>query len=90
MSAEKYRIGDTVIILSKDGLMENESQTYHGVTDDMCHFAGVSAKIVYKTRRSNPYYILDVDNGIWGWEDEMFVDAHIDIEKSELSKILEI
>ena len=90
MSAIKYNAGDKVRILSKKHLMENECLTCMGVADEMFDYCGKDARITYKADGHEGWYYLDVDNGEWAWEDEMFESCNISIEKSELSKLLEI
>jgi ribosomal protein L21E len=65
----KYNVGDEVQI--KTNL--NECEHVAGVVSDMKLFQGHIATI---TKINRDCYNIDLDNGLWAWNDTMFYDIH--------------
>ena len=84
----KYKVGDKVKIKSLEWYNENKNKLGHVVHNDcnntfvssMAAYCGMEANI---TEVAGSYYILDVDNGDWWWQDFMFEEP---IQESECTK----
>ena len=71
MSKPKYKIGDYVRIKNISIYDEYPS----GIVDDMLEFANKLARITnirYESNGENYCYYIDLDNGKWDWDEDMF------------------
>lgn len=77
----KYKVGDKVKIKSLEWYNNSQKSEYGSVKHDdagnsfvplMIPYCGMEANI---TEIEGSYYILDVDNGAWWWQDFMFEEA---------------
>ena len=77
----KYKVGDKVRIKSLEWYNNSQKSEYGSVKHDdggnsfvslMIPYCGMEANI---TEVEGSYYILDVDNGDWWWQDFMFEEA---------------
>lgn len=71
----QYEVGDYVRIRSDlKQMYDDEVATKVGLDEDMIGYAGKLARItkVVKTLNDTPYYLIDLDNGNWCWEDAFF------------------
>ena len=74
----KHKVGDTVTIKSakwfeensRCGVVENELLDF---TYSMTKYCGMKAKIL-EYDKTYKYYLLSIDEGIYGWCDYMFED----------------
>lgn len=77
----KYKVGDKVRVKSKEWYDENKSKSGTVYTDgepfvdDMAVYCGAIASIV-SLDNENDYYI-DIDNGAWIWNEDVFEDEPI-------------
>ena len=94
MSTKKYKPGDKVKILSKEHLIELSEKPVRlndfSVIPNMFQYGGRLATIIEIGGGSNPWYRLDIDGGRYYWQNYMFEGLKIEIDKSELSKLLEL
>ena len=75
----KHKVGDKVRIKSLDWYNENKDINGYicGFTPKMSEYCGKTATIV---KVGSYHYELDIDNGSWWWDDEMF-DENYNIEQ---------
>ena len=71
MSDNKHKIGDKVKICSLEWYNQNKDELgcVDGFTPEMTKYCGSVATI---TEEYFGVYSLDIDNGEWRWNDEMF------------------
>lgn len=81
-----FKVGDTVRIRSD--LDASESYKRHFVTLRMLEFAGRSAKIMKDMTEDGHSYTLDIDNGYWGWDRQMF--EPVEIREADASLIIKL
>ena len=76
----EYKVGDKVRIKSLEWYSKNKNglgnvshyDTNNTFVSLMSAYCGMTANI---TEVEGSHYILDVDNGDWGWQDFMFEEA---------------
>ena len=65
------KAGDKVTI--KSNLKEVEKECTSGVTAEMLQYQGMKAEIRYvQGEKGKHWFLLDIDNGMWCWDSEMF------------------
>lgn len=81
-----FKVGDTVRIRSD--LDTSESYKRHFVAIGMLKFAGRPAKITGDRTEDGHSYTLDIDNGYWGWDIQMF--EPVEIREADASLIIKL
>lgn len=70
----RYKIGDIVKIKDDLSIEKYDEQSRQGIVKDMIKYRGKIAKVILV----NPIeenYVLDIDDGKWGWEDLVLEDV---------------
>ena len=75
----KLEVGQKVVIKSLDwyyikkdyyGIVKLSTESF---TSDMSEYCGKTATITeVQMKGENPLYLINLDNGVWNWSDEMF------------------
>lgn len=81
-----FKVGDTVRIRSD--LDVSESYKRHFVTLKMLEFAGCSANIMKDITEDGHSYTLDIDEGFYGWDRQMFEPP--EIRETDTSLIIKL